>query len=214
MSRIDWPNGGATPLLGGPQHRHHGAVVGAGQGARGGGGAEQAGRQQPGEEPRGVHVAGLVHCEPGALGLAYQLGEPVAPVVADGGVEPAVEQLERGYEHGGPAVWLEAVADLAQRFGVVFDVLEHVQQHDGVVPLVAGGRGQVTVHDADVAAVGQPFTEQLDRPLARLAGRQLAKFGEVLGEGAVARADLEDAAAKVRLDHRGQPLGVVHRAIE
>ena len=45
-------------------------------------------------------------------------------------------------------------------------------------------------------------------------GRQLAKFGQVLGEGAVAGADLEDAAARWGWISEASQTGVVGGPVE
>src|SRR5207253_1198979 len=118
--------------------------------------------------------------------LGDEFPEVVAAVVADGGVEAAVEQLEGGDENRHPAAVGEPRVDIAEGLAVVVDVLEDVQ-HDDPVPLaVPAERSEVALHDGDVGPVRQPVTQDADGAPARLAGGERAERGYVLRKGAVA----------------------------
>ena len=207
----DWPNGGLTLPLEAAHDGHRAAVEQLRRPALGRPATEPRRHDVPRQRADGVDVADVDCLQPGVVEHPSERRLRVATVVADGGVEVAVEGVEGGRVDQQVTAGAEVVAQRPQRADVVVDVLEHVD-HDGRVE--AGIRQLVDGHDGDALLPGEPLPQDGHRSLRQLGGGDRSVPGQEAGERAVAGADLQDATAQVRRHERHDPVGVVGGGVE
>ena len=85
--------------------------------------------------------------------------------MADAPVEVAVEPLHRGHPEDEPPTRAEPIPHVAQRGGVILDVLQDVDHHHGVEGTLVDGAVEVGVDDLHHGIGVEALAQQSRTPL-------------------------------------------------